>query len=277
MFKDILVQIDSSKASERRLDVAAALAERSEAHLTGLHVNWLQDNLYWADPYAAGAVLQAAEEWAANEAARAEAQFREGVAGRAIASEWRMISGPQVRTVALHGRMSDLIVLGQHDPDGDAGIEAAGLAEQVVLTAGRPCLIVPYIGAQPSLGERVLIAWNGSREAARAVNDALPFLKTAKKVYVLSVESRAERLSRDAELPTDIATHLCRHGVAVEAQNDAAGDISVGELLLSRAADLGVDLLVMGGYGHTRLRELILGGVTRTLLGRTTVPLLMSH
>lgn len=277
MFKDILVHLDSTAASARRLDVAASLAERSEAHLTGLHVNWLQENLYWADPYAAGAVLQAAEEWAADEAARTEAQFREGVAGRAIASEWRCARGPQVRTLAAHGRLADLIVVGQHDPDGEAAAETAGLAEQVALSAGRPCLVVPYIGARPALGERILIAWNGSREAVRAVNDALPFLKAAKKVHVLAIENHVERLGRDVELPTDIAAHLCRHGVAVEAENDAAGDISIGELLLSRAADLDIDLLVMGCYGHARLRELILGGVTHTLLERTTVPLLMSH
>lgn len=277
MFKDILVQIDSTEASARRLDVAAALAERGEAHLTGLHVNWLEENLYWADPYAAGAVLQAAEQWAADEAARAEAQFRDGVAGRALTSEWRVVKGPQVRTLAAHGRLADLIVVGQHDPDGEAGAETAGIAEQVALSAGRPCLVVPYIGARPTLGERILIAWNGSREAVRAVNDALPFLKAAQKVHILAVENHAERLGRDVELPTDIAAHLCRHGVTVEAANDAAGDIAIGELLLSRAADLDIDLVVMGCYGHARLRELILGGVSRTLLELTTVPLLMSH
>jgi len=277
VFKDILVHVDSSDASARRLALAAQLAELSEAHLTGLHVKWLQENLYWADPYAAGYIIEAATQSANAEAVRAEEQFRVGVAAGALASEWRVVTGPLVRSVALHGGLADLIVVGQHDPDNEAGIESSGLAEQVVLASGRPCLIVPFAGSFPTLGERVLVAWNGSREAVRAVNDALPFLKRAAKVYVLSVSPGGAKNPGDDEVPTDIAAHLARHGVTVEAQSDVAADISIGELLLSRIADLSVDLLVAGAYGHSRLRELVMGGVTRTLLEEMTVPILMSH
>jgi nucleotide-binding universal stress UspA family protein len=277
VFKDILVHVDASEASARRLALAAELAERSEAHLTGLHVKWLQESLYWADPYAAGFIIEAANDRADADAATAAEQFRNGVACRAIATEWRIVAGPLVRSVASHGRLADLIVVGQHDPAGETGAETAGLAEQVVLTSGRPCLVVPYAETFPTPGERVLVAWNGSREAVRAVNDALPFLQHAGKVFVLAVDPKSERLGRDVDMPTDIGAHLARHGVRVEIQNDAASDISIGDLLLSRAADLGADLIVMGGYGHSRMRELILGGVTRSMLEGMTVPVLMSH
>jgi nucleotide-binding universal stress UspA family protein len=277
VLKDILVHVDSSTASARRLALAAALAEETEAHLTGLHVKWLQESLYWADPFAAASIIEAATETANAEAERAAAQFRTELAGRALAGEWRVVAGPRVRSVAQQGGLADLIVVGQHDPDNEAGIESGGLAEQVVLASGRPCLVVPYCGDFPTFGRRVLIAWNGSREAARAVNDALPFLKRAAKVHVVAVEPFGSKAEARGALPTDIAAHLARHGVTAEIRNDVAEDISVGDLLLSMAADLSVDLIVAGAYGHSRLRELVMGGVSRTVLAGMTVPVLMSH
>lgn len=277
MFKDILVHVDSSTASARRLALAASLAEETEAHLTGLHVKWLQESLYWADPFAAAAIIEAATEAAAAEAERAAAQFRTETAGRALVSDWRVVAGPRVRSVAQHGGLADLIVVGQHDPDNEAGIESGGLAEQVVLASGRPCLVVPYCGDFPTLGRCVLIAWNGSREAVRAVNDALPFLKRAAKVHVITVDPCRSKAEAKNVLPTDIAAHLARHGVKVTVENNVSNEISVGDLLLALTAELSADLIVAGAYGHARLRELVMGGVSRTLLAGMTVPVLMSH
>jgi nucleotide-binding universal stress UspA family protein len=136
-------------------------------------------------------------------------------------------------------------------------------------------LIVPRYGVFGTVGERVLIAWNGSREATRAAHDALPLLKRATKVTVLSIDPDHDSQRR---VPSaDITLHLARHGVAAEADSTVALDIAVGDVLLSRAADLGADLIVMGGYGHSRVREMVLGGATRHLLQHMTVPVLMSH
>lgn len=275
MFRDMLVHVDGSKASARRLGLAASLAERMEAHLTGLHVKWLQDKLYWADPVTARMIVEAARDSAEADADAASAQFRAETAGRPISAEWRERSGPLVRTFAAEGRFADLMIVGQHDPDGEAGIETDGLAEQVVLNSGRPCLVVPYAGEFPVLGRRILVAWNGSREASRAVHDAMPFLRRAAKVHVVQVEPHGG--GREVELPTDLARHLDRHGVAVELLHDVAVGISIADVLLSRAADLSIDLIVAGAYGHSRFRELVLGGVTSSLFSEMTVPVLMSH
>jgi nucleotide-binding universal stress UspA family protein len=145
------------------------------------------------------------------------------------------------------------------------------------MTSGRPLLVVPFAGSYEAVGHNVLVGWNGSGEAARAINDALPLLKQAKKVTVLAINPR-HGIGGDGDVPAaDIALHLARHGVTAEAAHTIASDISEGDALLSYAADLGVDLLVCGMYGHSPLRERAFGGVTRSLLTEMTVPVLMSH
>lgn len=148
--------------------------------------------------------------------------------------------------------------------------------ENLILSCGRPVLLVPYASNERSTGCRVLVAWDGSREATRAVHDALPFMRTAENTTILTVNGVHE--FERARIPgADIATVLARHGVRVEVADieTGAGD-SVGEILLS-VADNGADLLVMGAYGHARWRELVMGGATRTILRSMTVPVLMSH
>jgi nucleotide-binding universal stress UspA family protein len=192
---------------------------------------------------------------------------RGDVAGVTI--EWRATEGDVTDTVKVHARYADLAIVGQSPEDAIDDV-AAG----VFLGAGRPVLIVPRYGTFPTLGERVLIAWDGGREACRAVNDALPLMRQARHVVVLSVNARE---TPGLEPGDDIALHLARHGITVETSAQHATDIDVASLLLSRASDLSADLLVMGGYGHSRLREIMLGGVTRKILGEMTLPVLMSH
>ena len=176
--------------------------------------------------------------------------------------------------VALHARYADLVVLGQPDSENGGEVDAQ-VPEDVVLSAGRPALVVPYIGAGEEIGKRVLIAWDGGREAARAVNDALPLLENAEFVAVLVVNP--SQGAHGEEPGADIALHLARHGIAVEAQHIEVRDLSTGNALLSRLADEAIDLLVMGAYGHSRLREMVLGGMTREVFQQMTVPVLMSH
>jgi nucleotide-binding universal stress UspA family protein len=149
--------------------------------------------------------------------------------------------------------------------------------ERVTLASGRPILVVPYAGHFATLGQRVLVGWDASREATRAVGDAMPLLAAAEQVTVLAIDPQAGP-GGHGELPgADISLHLARHGVKAVIERTVSADVPIGDVLLSRAADLGADLLVMGAYGHSRARELLLGGATRTVLGSMTLPVLMSH
>jgi nucleotide-binding universal stress UspA family protein len=171
---------------------------------------------------------------------------------------------------------SDLVILGQVEPDVVMPTGPSFPAD-VVMGAGRPALVVPFIGARATWGERILVAWNASREAARAVNDALPFLACAKSVTVLTVNPEQNGLEARREPGADIALHLARHGVKVEAERSIARGITVGDAILAEIGDNGHDMLVMGAYGHSRLREFVLGGVTQEMLQVMAVPVLMSH
>ena len=183
--------------------------------------------------------------------------------------------------VPREGRCADLIVAGQDDPKDPDSYLGDFFPENLVLSCGRPVLLVPNAGNERSTGGRVLVAWDGSREATRAVHDALPFLRAAASTTILTVNGMHAGRDDDERirLPgADIATVLARHGVQVEvADTETGAGGSVGEVLLSQVADGGVDLLVMGAYGHARWRELMMGGATRTILKSMTVPVLMSH
>jgi nucleotide-binding universal stress UspA family protein len=277
MLKDILVHVDGGAAAERRVEAAAALAEVNEAHLVGLHIASSAEEMPWIEGYATEMVIRYAAERAEADRARAREIFERQVAGRAVASEWREASGLADRTVALHGRYADLVVLGQTEPGAAPFSTTPGLAEHVPLSVGRPCLVLPYAGRFHSLGRRVLIAWDGGREAARAVNDAMPLLIRAERAVIVTIGDRLQGGSGAAHGAAALAAHLTRHGVAAEARNDTGSTISVADLLLSLASDLSSDLMVMGAYGHSRLRELIMGGVTRGVLDHMTLPVLMSH
>ena len=176
----------------------------------------------------------------------------------------------------MHTRYADLVVLGQADPD-EPPYVGHRPPEQVVLSSGRPALIVPHRWPLDTLAERVLIAWDASREAARAVSDALPVLAQATSVVVVSVNPKSTPLGH-GELPgADIALHLARHKFEVEVRSVETDPMDAGEALLSFAAERGCDLLVMGAYAHSRTRELVLGGATRTILEEMTLPVLMAH
>jgi nucleotide-binding universal stress UspA family protein len=151
------------------------------------------------------------------------------------------------------------------------------LPESVALATGRGVLVVPFIGASAAIGRNVLLCWNASRESARAAMEALPLLQAAGAVTVLVVGAKASASGHGAEPGADAAIWLGRHGVKVTVQRDVAADADVGNLILSRATDHGCDLVVMGIYGHSRLREVVLGGASRTVLASMTVPVLMAH
>jgi nucleotide-binding universal stress UspA family protein len=175
--------------------------------------------------------------------------------------------------VSLHGRYADLTIIGQPDPNESGGRLDPG---DVILAAGGPVVVVPHIGAPSTTAEKVMVAWNASRESARAVRDAMPLLEKAKAVDVVCF--RPASVGDHGELPgADIALHLSHHDIKVDVQILESDGIDVGNALLSHIADRGSDFLVMGGYGHSRIREAVLGGATRTILQSMTVPALMAH
>jgi nucleotide-binding universal stress UspA family protein len=195
----------------------------------------------------------------------------------AVASyEKRLVDDEALGGVSLQARYADLVVLSQTDPDESAAPVVADFPEYVVLNGGRPVLILPYAKTFETIASKVLIAWNGSAESTRAVTDALPLLRRAQLVQVAVFNPRAEPDIHGEQPGADIALFLARHGIKVEVIEQDTQN-GVGDALLSLAADRGSDLIVLGGYGHTRFRELMLGGVTRTVLQSMTVPVLMSH
>src|SRR5262245_61191554 len=239
--KDLLVIVDNDPACASRLVIARRLAEAHDAHLTGLHVMPHPFALY-ADMTAPQ--LVEAEQRREFEAAagRAEALFRERMRGTTARTEWRVAQGHVDDVAAVHARYADLVIAGQGIDIGGASAALDMLPAHLALAVGRPVLLVPRYGTFPTIGDNVLVAWNGSREATRAVHDALPFLQQAKLVTVLSIDPEE---TGEPRLPGgDIALHLSRHGAPVETTTVKGHDMAVGELLLSYAADHGIDLVV---------------------------------
>lgn len=273
--KDLLVHIDNSQGCRSRLQVALDLAEAHGAHLTGLYVLPRLEIPTYLEADIGVDLLAIQQEAVQARAAEAENLFKTAADRTTVLSEWRRVDGGLARTLNLHARYTDLVVMGQFDP-GDPKSLSAGV-DRVVLESGRPVLIIPYGGMRVGIGAQIMVAWNGSREAVRAIADALPLLARAKKVEVVAVNPPTGTAG-EGDIPSaDICVHLARHGVNAEAHHIEASDREVGEVLLSRVADQGIDLIVMGAYGHSRLREVVLGGATRHLLHHMTVPVLMSH
>jgi nucleotide-binding universal stress UspA family protein len=275
--KDILVHLNDDKACRARVQTAANLARQHGAHLTGLYVCSLPHVPDLVSARLMEEIIEAQETAARENSESAEKMFGEIASAAGLSAEWRSLEGDTAAQLSLHGRYADLVVIGQHDPDAATAPWLSDLPDRLVLRIGRSVMVVPYVGSYPDVGKNILVAWDASRQASRAVNDALPFLERAEKVEVLAVNPE-QGPDGHGEIPcADICQHLARHGANVQAGSATAPDMEVGNILLSRAADLGVDLLVMGAYGHRRLRELVLGGVTRHMLNHMTVPVLLSH
>ena len=274
-FKDLLVCVANDPACATRVDLAVWLAAAYEAHLTGLYVVSRPAVPGFVEIEFPKEMLELQTRRLREKAAEAEKLFHARAERGGVPSEWRAAPGNIHATTILHSRYADLTITGQGIDVGDAPEEFASLPEHLALSTGRPVLVVPRYGTFPTLGERVLVAWNASREATRAVNDALPILQRAGKATVVSINPEGEPLGR---VPgADISLHLARHKVKAEVAPARVTDIEVGDAILSYAADVGADLIVMGAYGHSRLREMVLGGATRHLLQHMTVPVLMSH
>lgn len=271
--RDILLHMSDDELAQSRCEAAVALAQSHEAHLTGLFVAKTLNIPGYVRAYIGDEVLAEQRRQSLEVAKAAEEKFVDITTRNGVSAEWRVGVGDDRALMELHVRYADIAVVSQGETAAEHTDGVYDLAEELVLTAGRPVLTIPYAGKWPKIGSQVMIAWNGGIEAARAVSAAMPFLEKAEKVTVFSVYPDDRKHIPGA----DLCTHLARHGVNAEARHSMAKDIDVGDVLLSAAFDMSADLLVMGAYGHSRLRELALGGATRLILGHMTVPVLMSH
>ena len=275
-YKTILVHCDVSRGTAGRLRIAADLADRFGGHVIGLYVRRAFQAPAFTDAGPAmDSLYRTYETTVRAEEAMATAAFRDAVGNQGLSSEWRVADGYVDEILAAEARVADLVIVGQAEPDSPPTTTPADLAEGIAMAAECPVLIVPYIGAAKPPGKTVMLCWNDSREAKHVATAALPLLVAADKVIVLIIDPKADR-NRE-EPGADVAVWLARHGVKVTVQRDSAADSDVGGVILSRAADHDIDLIVMGIYGHSRLRERVLGGASRTLLASMTAPLLVAH
>jgi nucleotide-binding universal stress UspA family protein len=275
VIKDIVVNLSERERQQFAEDYAISLAKTFGAHTVGIAFLYdaiIPDGALGAVPIE---LIEVQRQENSRNAQAAIERFEASARAAGISAETRIVEATLGGGVTVFGEIArrfDLSVVGQAQPEGGASEEL--MIEAALFESGRPVVIVPYIQKQGLALERVIICWDGSRTAARAVGDAMPFLRRAKAVDVLTV---AEEPKREEITAADMIQHLARHGVPATAKRTTRGDVSIENVILSYAADSGADFMVMGGYGHSRLREFILGGVTRGILGSLTLPVLMSH
>jgi nucleotide-binding universal stress UspA family protein len=278
-YKTILVHVDSDKRGKQRIDFAAGLALSWGAHLVGLHLATPPRLPGYAQALAGPDFIDTVHQRQREQIGELAAVFNQSMRRHGlVGSEWRADIGDPEQLAAIHARYADLVIVGQNDPDEDkASGVAAAFAELLTLSCGRPVLTVPYAGQFESSFDHVLVCWKPSREATRAVTDAIPFLSRAKKVSILSVNPHWSSQGHGEVPGADLALYLSRHKVNATVITHGAVKIDVGDHILSTAADLGVDLIVMGAFGQSRLREIVFGGVTALVSQSMTVPVLFSH
>ncbi len=284
--KDIVVCLDPTDAGEGRLRLAAAVARACGAHLSAAYIaheaipgappsggaaGIPPTGMAWMPPTGSGA--DATQGSALAEII--EARFREEVRPHAIEGDWLVFGAGESEDLLALLRAVDLVIYGQAAPD--YRLPTGFRPESVIVGSGRPVLVVPYAGAFTAIGQRVLVAWDGTREAARALHDALPLIGKAAAVTVMTVAAREADAEVDQPSLDRVIRHFQRHGIAARPEETVGGDMPIADLLLSRAADLDADLLVAGAYHHSQFREALIGGVSRELLDHMTVPVLMSH
>jgi len=275
--REIVVFIDGHTQTPGILEFAGMLAREHGARLIGVFMQ-PEPTVTPAETFARGKGMQSTIEVHRAQLERIEAehraQFEDIVRHHGIQSEWRSL--PYLSSeVGVHAYYADLVVIARPESAGEMAAPP-GLAESLVLSSGRPIIVFPPRGTVSEV-RRILVAWSATRESIRAAADALPLLARAKAVEVLVVDHERNRAGHGQEPGADIARHLARHGAKVEVRRLSSGGKEVGRLLLSEAAAFRADLLVMGAYGHSHLREWMFGGVTRTVLYEADFPVLMSR
>lgn len=275
-YKTIAAILQSKEDTQRALDCAIPLAQNWGAHIIGIHAETIPVGYSAAVGFPDVAMIETASEAAEERTKDVETIFRERMNAAGQTMEWhnlRSFSGDGAYTGATIARTADLVIAGQRSPEWAA--EDAPNVEGVLYEAGRPVLVVPYQGALPKTFKHILISWNGSREAARAAFDALPLMEDAQAVDVLVVDAADDDFTVSSAAA--LANALSRHGLAANVVRENSAGRNVDDVMRERIASSGADLLVLGAFSHSWLRQLLFGGVTRSVLTSMPIPCLMSR
>jgi nucleotide-binding universal stress UspA family protein len=262
MLTRIGIHLNNDDACQRRIDAGLMLAKEHKAELVGIypvHGSGLSQEQ--------GIIRQDIHN-----------QFREAAQAAGIKHDWRVPQGPADETLSLHARYCSVFIMSKYERSVSASSLIPNLPETVVMASGRPVLMLPNYGKFDTIGKRVLFCWDQRREAIRAFSDAAPILRSCSSLSILEIDADHDNLSELAVHPNDIDDVCIRLGYPAPARlSKFSADHGVGNVILNTASDTGADLIVMGAYGHSRLREWVMGGASRTLLSTMTVPVLLAH
>ncbi len=271
--KHIVVSVDGSEHDSDVMRLAGVIANRFGAGIEAVFANvppYIPASLDGG--FVTPQIIEAQQDLLKQRAQAAKAMIASMKLSRG-SPIWTEGDGLIADVVISRGRYADLVVLPQYAPEESDLATEYDVPAEIVMALGRPVLMVPYAGTFTDIGKRVLVAWNGKREAVRAIADALPFLETASEVTVLSVNPDENA----ADMERDLQKWMAAHSIKGRARTTTVKDVDVGDVILSAAADASADLIVMGAYGRARVRELVLGGATHTIFRHMTAPVLMSH
>ncbi|TGQ31841.1 MULTISPECIES: universal stress protein [unclassified Mesorhizobium] len=275
-FKTIVAILQNEHDAERVLDCAIPLADRFESHIIGIHAEALPVPYTSATGFPDTEFLQVSADMNRERADKMQAVFLRRIEDSGLSFEWRSLesfSGDSALTGISSVRAADLIIAAQRESGGDPSADV----DTLVYDAGRPVLVVPHSGPLVTSFKRVVLAWNGSKEAARAAFDALPFIIEAEKTDILVIDPPDTLDETPESSGAEIAAALSRHGATVSVSVQRSGGLSVDDIIQTRIAETGADLLVLGAYSHSWLRQLLFGGVTRTVLRTASVAAFLSR
>lgn len=278
MYRRITVHLDHGFDCTRRTALALGLAKRHKAELVGVYASSAPPQYYYGESVMMSRTLNIMKNLQAQNRGAVQNAFLEAATAADVPAVVRAGESSPSATVALHGRASDLIIVSQQNRDDVEAAHENEFVEQTLLTAGRPVMVLPSSGDFPVVGDRVLLCWDGSREAARALADAAPLLQGASHVVVLTMDEGAATRNVESIPFEDLATYCVAHGIPApdHVRRDIKG-VGVGSTILNAAADYSADLIVMGAYGHSKFREWAMGGATASILKSMTVPIMFSH
>ena len=278
MYRRISVHLDHGFDCTRRTALALGLAKRHKAELVGIYASSAPPQYYYGESVMMSRTLDIMKNLQAQNRGAVQNAFLEAAAAADVPAVVRAGESSPSATVAMHGRAGDLIIVSQQNRDDVEAAHENEFVEQTLLTAGRPVMVVPSSGDFSVVGDRVLLCWDGSREAARALADAAPLLRGASHVVVLTMDEGAATRNVESIPFEDLATYCVAHGIPApdHVRRDIKG-VGVGSTILNAAADYSADLIVMGAYGHSKFREWAMGGATASILKSMTVPIMFSH
>ncbi|MEX1036143.1 MAG: universal stress protein [Sneathiella sp.] len=271
--KTILLHLNNDQQLDERIETALGLAVEHDAHLIGLYTIAQVTVPTSFMGYVPPEFIEQSRKSEEENAAAAKARLESLAAKVDKQVEIIVEEGYAPDLINNHALAVDIVVVGQGDPEEENNTQSRYVAEEIVVSSPRPVLIIPTAGKYRNFGKHVMVGWNNTRESSRALHEAMPFLKMAEKVTLLSVNSTED----ETDETKHILAHLERHGVKAEYKSGHWPDLGVGDAILDALVDYSADMLVMGAYGHSRLRQMILGGATKSILGQMTAPVLFAH